>query len=194
MGLKEKLLQRPTLQRNSTMVEQAEQATKKASLQGATRLRTYMDAVVVITGRAPATARPLAEELSKRGARAVVLVDRQTVLADEVADGLRNNGTEAKAYEVDARESYGHLDLIFNNAGILVGAPLEEIGVDDGTNSVQATYSIMTTQGFGRIVNTAPITASMATGEGFVAWRGVNVSAVSQCICGLPWCHRHSWP
>jgi NAD(P)-dependent dehydrogenase (short-subunit alcohol dehydrogenase family) len=57
---------------------------------------------------------------------------------------------------------------------------LEDIGVDDfnyvfninirgGTNGVQATYPIMKTQGFGRIVNTAPITASMATGEGFAA-------------------------
>jgi NAD(P)-dependent dehydrogenase (short-subunit alcohol dehydrogenase family) len=85
--------------------------------------------VAIITGGASGIGRALAEELCKKGARAVVLVDRQTVLAEEVASGLRFNGTEANVYEVDVRdfaeiqrvvtetvESYGHLDLIFNNA------------------------------------------------------------------------------
>jgi NAD(P)-dependent dehydrogenase (short-subunit alcohol dehydrogenase family) len=171
-----------------------EQATNKATPDAAARLRTYKDAVVIITGGASGIGRALAEELSKKGARAVVLVDRQAVLAEEVAGGLRNNGTEAKVYEVDVRdfaevrrvvnetvESYGHLDLIFNNAGLSVGAPLEEIGVDDFnyvldvnirgvTNGVQAAYPVMKKQGFGRIVNTASIAGLMALGEGLAAY------------------------
>jgi hypothetical protein len=43
----------------------------------------------------------LRKNTPKGGARAVVIVDRQTVLAEEVADGLRNNGTAAKDYAVD---------------------------------------------------------------------------------------------
>ena len=178
---------------NETHSTMPEHATNKATPDAATRLRTYKDAVVIITGGASGIGRALAEELSKRGARAVVLVDRQVVLAEEVAGGSRKNGTEAKVYEVDVRdftevqrvvnetvESYGHLDLIFNNAGLSVGAPLEEIGVDGFnyvldvnirgvTNGVQAAYPIMKRQGFGHIVNTASIAGLMATGEGFVA-------------------------
>ncbi len=125
----------------------------------------------------------------------MVLVDRQTVLAEaeEGAGRLCNNGTEAKVYGVAARdftevqrvnktvESYGYLDLIFNNAGLSVGAPLEEIGVDDFnyvldvnirgvTNGVQAAYPVMKKQGFGRIVNTASIAGLMALGEGLAAY------------------------
>jgi NAD(P)-dependent dehydrogenase (short-subunit alcohol dehydrogenase family) len=171
-----------------------EQATSKVTLDAAARLRTYKDAVVIITGGASGIGQALAEELSKKGARAVVLVDRQIVLAEEVAGGLRNNGTEAKVYEVDVRdfaevqrvvnetvESYGHLDFIFNNAGLSVGAPIEEIGVDDFnyvldvnirgvTNGVLAAYPIMKRQGFGHIVNTSSIAGLMATGEGFAAY------------------------
>jgi NADP-dependent 3-hydroxy acid dehydrogenase YdfG len=63
-------------------------------------------------------------------------VDRQTVLAKD--------GTDFKIYKVDVRDftdvqrvvtetvgSYGHLDLISNNAGLWVGDLLEERGVDD---------------------------------------------------------------
>jgi NAD(P)-dependent dehydrogenase (short-subunit alcohol dehydrogenase family) len=77
----------------------AEQAKNKATPDAATRLRTYKDAVVIITGGASGIGQALAEELSKREARAVVLVDRQAALAEEIAGGLRNNGTDAKVYE-----------------------------------------------------------------------------------------------
>jgi NAD(P)-dependent dehydrogenase (short-subunit alcohol dehydrogenase family) len=184
-----------------------EQATNKATLvDAATRLRTYKNAVAIITGGASGIGRALAEELSKRGARAVVLVDRQAVLAEEVAGGLRKNGTEAKVYEIDVRdftevqrvvtetvESYGHLDLIFNNAGITVGLPLEEIGVDDFnyvldvnirgvTNGVQAAYPIMKTQGFGHIVNTASIAGLMVMGEGCAAYATSKYAVVGLSV------------
>jgi NAD(P)-dependent dehydrogenase (short-subunit alcohol dehydrogenase family) len=76
---------------------------------------------LTITGGASGIGRELAEELSKRWARAVVLVDRRAFLAEK-ASGLRNNGTEAKVYEGNVRdfaevqravnetvETYGHL-------------------------------------------------------------------------------------
>jgi NAD(P)-dependent dehydrogenase (short-subunit alcohol dehydrogenase family) len=186
----------------------AEQPTNNATLGAATRLRTYKDAVAIITGGASGIGRALAEELSKRGARAVVLVDRQAILAEEVADGLRNsiNGTEAKVYEVDVRdftemqrvvnetvESYGHLDLIFNNAGISVLATLDEIGVDDFnyvldvnirgvTNGVQAAYPVMKRQGFGHIVNTASLAGLLPCGEGINAYSTSKYAVVGLSV------------
>jgi NAD(P)-dependent dehydrogenase (short-subunit alcohol dehydrogenase family) len=173
-------------------------APNKSTLDAATRLRTrtYKDAVAIITGGASGIGRALAEELSKKGARAVVLVDRQADLAEEVADGLRKSvsGTETIVYAVDVRdftemqrvvnetvESYGHLDLIFNNAGVTVCAPLDEIGVDDFnyvldvnirgvTNGVQAAYPVMKRQGFGHIVNTASMAGLLPCGEGIAAY------------------------
>jgi NADP-dependent 3-hydroxy acid dehydrogenase YdfG len=159
----------------------------------------------------------------------VVLVDRRVVIFEEVASGLRNNGAEAKFHEVDVRdftevqrvvtetvESYGHLDLIFNNAGITVSAPFEEVGVDDFnyvsdvntrgiTNSIQAAYPVMKTQVFGHIVNTASIACLIATGEGFAAYAtskytivglsiNLRIEALTQCIRVLPWWHKHSYP
>jgi NAD(P)-dependent dehydrogenase (short-subunit alcohol dehydrogenase family) len=58
---------------------------QNATPDAATRLRTYKDAVAIITDGASGIGRALAEELSKKGARAVVLVDRQAVVAEELA-------------------------------------------------------------------------------------------------------------
>jgi hypothetical protein len=78
------------------------------------------------------------------------------------------------------------------------------------TNGAQAAYSVMKRQGFGRIVNTASIAGLMATREWFQVGSVRNVqvrrrwlicqprhrgsAAWSQCICVLPFCHRHSNP
>jgi NAD(P)-dependent dehydrogenase (short-subunit alcohol dehydrogenase family) len=63
--------------------------------------------------------------------------------------------------------------LIFNNAGISVGALLEEIRLDDVNYvlDVQAMCPVMKRRGFGHIANvTASIADLMATGEGFARY------------------------
>jgi NAD(P)-dependent dehydrogenase (short-subunit alcohol dehydrogenase family) len=101
--------------------------------------------------------------------------------------------TEVQRVVNETVESYFHLDLIFNNAGLSVSAPLEEIGVDDFnyvldvnirgvTNGVQAAYPVMKRQGFGHIVNTASIAGLMATGEGFAAYATSKYAVVGLSV------------
>jgi NADP-dependent 3-hydroxy acid dehydrogenase YdfG len=101
---------------------------------------------VIITGGASGIGQSLAEALSKREAHAMVLVDRHSILAKESSGGLRSNGTEVNRLRdftevqrvvTETVGSYGHLDLIFNNAGLSVGDPLEEVGVHDPSSRSQ---------------------------------------------------------
>jgi NAD(P)-dependent dehydrogenase (short-subunit alcohol dehydrogenase family) len=172
----------------------AEVEQHKSAAGEAAHLRTYKEAVVIVTGGASGIGRALAEELAQKGAHAVVLVDRQSTVAEEVATKLRSAGVKAKAYEVDVRdaekmeqvvkdtvEEYGRLDYIFNNAGTTVGGPLERVSVEDFyyvldvnvrgvVNGVLAAYPIMKEQGFGHIVNTASLAGLLPNPEGFTPY------------------------
>jgi NAD(P)-dependent dehydrogenase (short-subunit alcohol dehydrogenase family) len=161
-----------------------------------TRLRSFEGAVVIITGGASGIGKALAEQVVEKGAHALVIVDRQVDLAEEVATELRSKkGTlETKVYEIDVRdfeamqkvvmetkEAYNRLDYMFNNAGITVTGSIEQIGVDDlnyvldvnirgVTNGVQAAYPLMKEQGFGHIVNTSSMAGLIPSGEGYSAY------------------------
>lgn len=143
-------------------------------------LRSYQDAVAMVTGGASGIGRALATALAGRGAR-VVLADLDEESAGKVAAGLRSQGGEASAVGLDVADfpaverlvqdtvrAYGRLDYLFNNAGIVVGGELRLYRIDDWhrvfdvnlrgvANGVQAAYAVMLEQGFGHIVNTASL-------------------------------------
>lgn len=149
-------------------------------------LRTYKDAVAIVTGGASGIGRALGEGLARRGA-CVVLADLQKDAAEEVANGIRSAGGKADAVYLDVRnfsavenlvnetaKTHGRLDYIFNNAGIAVGGEVRYYTIDDWnyiydvnlhgvTNGVQAAYQVMLRQGFGHIVNTASMAGLTAT-------------------------------
>jgi hypothetical protein len=81
-----------------------ELARNIATLDAAARLRTYKDAVVVITGGAPGIVPISCEGTFQKKARAMVLVDHQIVLTEEVSQGRHNIDTDAKVYQVDVRD------------------------------------------------------------------------------------------
>jgi NAD(P)-dependent dehydrogenase (short-subunit alcohol dehydrogenase family) len=143
-------------------------------------LRTYDDAIAIVTGAASGIGAALSRELARRGAR-VTLADRQYSLAEEGAAGIVALGGKAEAAELDVRdagavealvartfERHGRLDYLFNNAGIGVGAEMRDYVLEDWREvidvnllgvayGVQAAYRRMTDQGFGHIVNTASL-------------------------------------
>jgi NAD(P)-dependent dehydrogenase (short-subunit alcohol dehydrogenase family) len=150
-------------------------------------LRTYQEAVVVVTGGASGIGAALGRRLARMGAR-VVLADRDEESARAEAERLVSSGARAEAMPLDVRdaeavehvvastfESHGRLDYLFNNAGIGVGGWAEDLSLEKDwrytvevnlmgvVHGVQAAYPRMVKQGFGHIVNTASMAAFMAT-------------------------------
>jgi NAD(P)-dependent dehydrogenase (short-subunit alcohol dehydrogenase family) len=147
---------------------------------GDNKLRTFQGAVAIITGGASGIGRALAEALAQRGAE-VVLADLQLALAQEVASGIKAKRGRARAVAMDVTEfrpvealvqetfgTFGRVDFLFNNAGIVIGGEAQYYQIEDWyrvidvnlrgvINGVQAVYPIMRQQGFGHIVNTASI-------------------------------------
>ena len=149
-------------------------------------LRTYKDAITIVTGGASGIGRALSEGLARRGAY-VVLADLQKEAAEEVAGGIRSAGGKADAVYLDVRDYsavenlvtetakiHGRLDYIFNNAGIGVGGEVRHYKIEDWdyiydvnlrgvTHGVHSAYQVMLRQGFGHIVNTASVAGLMPT-------------------------------
>jgi NAD(P)-dependent dehydrogenase (short-subunit alcohol dehydrogenase family) len=103
----------------------------------------FGDKVAVVTGGGSGIGRAIARSLSARGTR-VLVTDIDTSRADEVASELSAAGTSAEAMRCDvtaetdlvrardhALATWGRVDIVVNNVGVLaVGAP-EAIPVDE---------------------------------------------------------------
>ncbi len=89
--------------------------------------------VAVVTGGAAGIGEALCRELANRGAW-VVVADRNLADAKQVADDIVSKGGRAEARAADVSDesqirhlveetaaTHGHLDYLFNNAGISVG-------------------------------------------------------------------------
>jgi NAD(P)-dependent dehydrogenase (short-subunit alcohol dehydrogenase family) len=98
--------------------------------------------VGLVTGAAQGIGRAIAIELARRGASAVAVGDLHVSGAEETAALVREAGAEAEAIEVDLRDSaqieamvahavasFGGLDLLFNNAGVIETALAAETDV-----------------------------------------------------------------
>jgi NAD(P)-dependent dehydrogenase (short-subunit alcohol dehydrogenase family) len=137
--------------------------------------------IVIVTGGASGIGRALAAALVRRG-DVVVLADVDGDAAAEVAARLGAEGPgAATAVGVDVRdadavaalvdgtaERHGRLDLLFNNAGLGIGGPAEELTLAHWARTLdvnlrgvvhgcQAAYPLMLRQGHGHIVNTASL-------------------------------------
>lgn len=142
--------------------------------------------VALITGGASGIGRAIGEELAARGCE-VVLADRQQSLAEEVAKGIATRGGRATPVALDVRSMAafqavadgilarsGHIDLLFNNAGIGVGGEMDNYAPEDWddvidvnlrgvTNGIQAVYPAMVKQRSGHIINTASMAGLIST-------------------------------
>jgi len=146
-----------------------------------------MPRVAIVTGGASGIGRALGAALVRRGDH-VVLADVEGAAAIEVAEQLTALGPgAATAAALDVRdaaavaalvtgtaEQRGRLDLMFNNAGIGIGGPAEELSLAHWdraidvnlrgvVNGVHAAYPVMLRQGSGHIINTASLAGLLPT-------------------------------
>lgn len=142
--------------------------------------------VVVITGGAQGIGKVVAEHIAAVGAD-VVLFDRQEEKAKQVADSIaREYNRRAIAFGVDvtkpeqvaevikkADEQMGKLDLLFNNAGIVLHKAALDVTPDEWLNVINVNLNgiFFVAQAFGRylvahnkkgaIVNTASMSGAI---------------------------------
>jgi NAD(P)-dependent dehydrogenase (short-subunit alcohol dehydrogenase family) len=164
-------------------------------------LRTFDGGVAIVTGAASGIGRAISEGLAQRGCQ-VVLADIEFGDAEAAAAQIREKGGRASARHLDVSdfaavsglvietmETFGRIDYIFNNAGIVVAGEaarytieawqrIMAVNLGGVVNGVQAAYPAMIRQGFGHIVNTA----SMA---GLVIGAGVGYTATKYAVVAL---------
>ncbi|MHC5778878.1 SDR family oxidoreductase [Nostoc sp.] len=140
--------------------------------------------VIVITGASSGIGEATAKLLAQNGAN-VVLGARRTEKLEAIVKEIRDQGNIAEFKAVDvtdredvkafihfAKEKFGRVDVIFNNAGVMPLSPMNALKVEEWDtmidvnirgvlNGIAAGLPIMEAQGGGQFINTASIAAHM---------------------------------
>jgi NAD(P)-dependent dehydrogenase (short-subunit alcohol dehydrogenase family) len=141
-------------------------------------MNQFKDKVAIVTGGGSGIGQALCQELGQRGS-IVVVASLHDDHARRVASAITQNGGRAHAVSVDVSNEedvrrlidetvseYGHLDYLFNNAGIAIFGDARDLTLEQWRHILEVNlngalygtaiaYPIMVRQGFGHIVNTA---------------------------------------
>ena len=136
--------------------------------------------VVIITGASSGLGKATAHRLAKGGAKLVLAARREERLV-ELRDEIKEHGGDAIYRVVDvtdrdqvealaaaAKETYGRIDVLVNNAGLMPLSPLDELKVDEWEQMIDvnikgvlygiaAVLPIMREQHVGHIINLSSI-------------------------------------
>jgi len=141
----------------------------------------FQNKVAVITGAAKGMGKQTAVDIAAEGGT-VVISDIDTKALDQTMEEFRKAGYMAKGVQsdiskrkdvdaliADAKREFGRIDILINNAGLLIPGTIEEttddiiertldINIKGVLWAIRAVTPIMKEQRYGRIVNVASIT------------------------------------
>jgi NADP-dependent 3-hydroxy acid dehydrogenase YdfG len=144
--------------------------------------------VVLITGASSGIGEATARTLAANGHR-VVLGARRTDRLEKIVAEIREAGGTAEFRKLDvtdradvqafvnfAREKFGRVDVMFNNAGVMPVSPMNALKTDEWDriidinikgvlNGIAAVLPIMEAQGAGHIISTASTGAHAVGGQ-----------------------------
>ncbi|MGH3634730.1 SDR family oxidoreductase [Mycobacterium sp.] len=166
------------------------------------------DKVIIVTGAASGFGRLISEKCAAGGAK-VVGVDVNAESLNEVVEGIRAAGFDGTAHVADvtdmaqvkaaaqhAVDTYGAIDVIVNNAGVMPLAFFADherawekwhkaidINIKGVVNGISAVYDTMIEQGRGQVVNISSIYGNAGTeGSGVYSATKVAVDALSDSL------------
>jgi NADP-dependent 3-hydroxy acid dehydrogenase YdfG len=160
------------------------------------------DKVILITGASSGIGESTARVLAGKGAR-VVLGARRTDRLEKLVREIRDAGGEGQFHTLDvtslndvqafagfALETYGRIDVVINNAGVMPLSKFEELKIDEWNrmidvnlrgvlHGIAAALPVMRKQGHGQFVN-----VSSTAGHTIYATAGVY-SATKSAVLAL---------
>jgi len=140
--------------------------------------------IAIITGGGSGIGRRVAVAFAEYGAKSII-ADIDQKAADLVASEINGMEGRAIAHRVDvtqpgevqemvnvAVDSFGRIDILFNNAGISIRGPAESFSLEDWNKVIavnltgmficaQTVGKVMIKQGAGKIINTASVSARL---------------------------------
>lgn len=147
-----------------------------------------MSKIVLITGASSGIGEATARTLARQGHR-VVLGARRTDRLERIVADIRADGGTAEYIRVDvadlenvrtfaafAQETFGRIDVMFNNAGVMPVSPMSALKTDEWDrivdinikgvlNGIAAVLPVMEAQGSGHIISTASTGAHAVGGQ-----------------------------
>ncbi len=144
--------------------------------------------VALVTGASRGIGRSVAEAFAREGARVFLVGNRDRAALDEVQQAIRARGSDADSglYDVgdpadvrrladDVERTFGTLDIVVNNAGVMNPTPILEITPEQWENTIRVhvhgafytlqemTRRFLKPKGKGKIINVSSIGALRAS-------------------------------